>query len=127
MIADLPVDLTGDDNTVQSEVSISRSLEPEETKSLLQHATAVNHSDASELLLTAFARSLSSWTTTNELLVEVEAHGREDLFSDVNLSRTVGAFATTAPVLLQKLHFEDLGETLQSVKEQVRRIPRRGV
>jgi len=48
-------------------------------------------------------------------------------FSDVNLSRTVGAFATTAPVLLQKLHFEDLGQTFQSVKEQVRRIPRRGI
>ena len=45
----------------------------------------------------------------------------------MNLSQTVGAFATTAPVLLQKLHFEDLGQTLQSVKEQVRRIPRRGI
>jgi amino acid adenylation domain-containing protein/non-ribosomal peptide synthase protein (TIGR01720 family) len=127
MVADPPVDLPGGNNTVESEVSISRLLESEETKSLLQHATAVNHCDANELLLTALAGSLSKSAAINELLVDIEAPGREEVFPDVNLSRTVGAFATTVPVLLQKLHLEDLGKTLQSVKEQVRRIPRHGI
>ncbi|MFZ1006516.1 MAG: condensation domain-containing protein, partial [Candidatus Sulfotelmatobacter sp.] len=126
-VADLPVDLPGGNNTVESEVSISRSLEFEETKSLLEHATAVNHADISELLLTAFVRSIGKWAANDKLLVDIEERGREELFPEMNLSRTVGVFAATSPVLLQRLHLEDLNQTLPSVKEQVRRIPRHGI
>jgi phthiocerol/phenolphthiocerol synthesis type-I polyketide synthase E len=126
-VADLPIDFPGGNNTVESEVSVSRSLAYEETKSLLQYTTAVTHTDVRELLLAALAQSLGKWAATNKLLVDVEEHGREELFPEVNLSRTVGAFAATAPVLLQGLCLEDLNKTLTSVKEQVRRIPRHGI
>jgi len=34
-------------------------------------------------------------------LVEQEGHGREDVFDDVDLSRTIGWFTTIFPVVLK--------------------------
>ncbi|MGH2609677.1 MAG: condensation domain-containing protein, partial [Tepidiformaceae bacterium] len=56
----------------------------------------------------------------------LEGHGREPLFDEVDLTRTVGWFTTIFPVRLE-LETEDPGEALKSVKEQLRRIPNRGL
>jgi non-ribosomal peptide synthase protein (TIGR01720 family) len=60
----------------------------------------------------------------------MEGHGREPLFEDVNVSHTVGWFTTIYPVLLNQGEIDDCdnpGEVLKSVKEQLRRIPGRGI
>jgi non-ribosomal peptide synthase protein (TIGR01720 family) len=62
------------------------------------------------------------------LLVELEKHGREELFEDVDLSRTVGWFTSAFPVLLKLQETATtLGDDLKSTKEQLRRIPRGGI
>ena len=71
------------------------------------------------------------------ILLELEGHGREDIFASnaeeasherVDLSRTVGWFTTLFPVLLElDVDEGDLGAAIQSIKEQLRRIPRRGI
>jgi non-ribosomal peptide synthase protein (TIGR01720 family) len=61
------------------------------------------------------------------LLIDLEGHGREELFADVNLSRTVGWFTSVFPVLLKLEQAELTGKSLKSIKEQLRRIPQRGI
>lgn len=63
---------------------------------------------------------------TETVLIDLEGHGREELFADVDLSRTVGWFTSMFPVQLQ-LSSEEIGELLKSVKEQLRKIPERGI
>jgi non-ribosomal peptide synthase protein (TIGR01720 family) len=58
--------------------------------------------------------------------VNLEAHGREEILPRVDLSRTVGWFTALYPVLLEVDRTGSLGGTLQSVKEELRRIPRGG-
>ena len=72
----------------------------ERTRQLLQQAPAVYRTQVNDLLLTALARVLCQWTNTDSALVQLEGHGREDLFDDVDLSRTVGWFTALFPVLL---------------------------
>ena len=60
------------------------------------------------------------------MLLDLEGHGREDLFSDVDLSRTVGWFTTIFPVLLKLDDNRNLEVIIKSVKEQLRQIPNRG-
>ncbi|MGJ3561975.1 hypothetical protein ACR6C2_42370 [Streptomyces sp. INA 01156] len=43
---------------------------------------------------------LCGWTGHDRVLVDVEGHGREELFADVDTSRTVGWFTTRHPVAL---------------------------
>jgi non-ribosomal peptide synthase protein (TIGR01720 family) len=56
----------------------------------------------------------------------MEGHGREELFSDVDLSRTVGWFTTHFPVVLT-VPEDGWGSVLMSVKEQLRAVPGNGL
>ncbi len=58
--------------------------------------------------------------------MDIEGHGREDVFEDVDLSRTVGWFTSMYPVRLKLPAASELGESLKSIKEQMRTIPNRG-
>src|SRR5262249_17279708 len=80
-----------------------------------------------EVLLTALARSLSRWVGSTPTLVELERHGREEIVEGVDLSRTVGWFTSAYPVFLRFEVQADLGQALKAIKEQIRKIPHRGV
>ncbi|HAA29713.1 MAG TPA: hypothetical protein DCE56_20975, partial [Cyanobacteria bacterium UBA8553] len=56
-----------------------------------------------------------------------EGHGREDLFQDIDLSRTVGWFTSIFPVFLDLGDTSHPGEALYTIKEQLRSIPNRGI
>ncbi|MCL6755243.1 amino acid adenylation domain-containing protein [Nostoc sp. CCCryo 231-06] len=116
-----------DDNTIASAASLSLSLTEEETRALLQDVPSAYNTQINDVLLTALVQSFAQWTGENSLLIDLEGHGREDLFEDVDLSRTVGWFTTLFPVRLQLEEIDNPGETLKLVKEQLRRIPNRGI
>ncbi|HKR49076.1 MAG TPA: amino acid adenylation domain-containing protein, partial [Pseudonocardiaceae bacterium] len=61
------------------------------------------------------------------VVLDLEGHGREELFEGVDLSRTVGWFTTIFPVAVELPDQRDWGVTLKSVKEQLRAVPRRGL
>ena len=61
------------------------------------------------------------------MLVDVEGHGREEIFDDVDLSRTVGWFTAVFPLLLSVEESDGPGEALKAVKEQVRKVPHGGI
>ena len=61
------------------------------------------------------------------MLVDLEGHGREALFDDVDVSRTVGWFTSLFPVGLEVAEGAHPGEALKAVKEQLRRVPQRGI
>ncbi|MBW4649606.1 MAG: AMP-binding protein [Kastovskya adunca ATA6-11-RM4] len=115
------------DNTVASERTVSVELSVEETQALLQEVPATYRTQINDVLMTALAQSFAQWTGEPSLLVELEGHGREDIFNDVNLSRTVGWFTTHFPVLLDIGDASNPVEALKAVKEQLRGLPNRGI
>ncbi|QYX31920.1 non-ribosomal peptide synthetase [Sphaerospermopsis torques-reginae] len=124
----LPVDYSGaeENNTLASTASVSLALNEEQTRALLQDVPAAYNTQINDVLLTALVQSFTQWTGENYLLIDLEGHGREDLFEDVDLSRTVGWFTTLFPVGLE-IKENQPGEALKSVKEQLRSIPNRGI
>jgi non-ribosomal peptide synthase protein (TIGR01720 family) len=98
-----------------------------ETHELLHDVPRAYGTRADEVLLAALARAVSAWTGDPRVLVEVEGHGREALFADVDLSRTVGWFTTLFPVLLDLRGTGGERDALRAVKEQLRAVPRRGI
>ncbi|HZE68259.1 MAG TPA: amino acid adenylation domain-containing protein [Pyrinomonadaceae bacterium] len=125
--ARLPLDEVGGTNTVATARTISVSLKADETRALLQEVPVAYRTQINEVLLTALVRALAPWTGSRSLLMDLEGHGREEILEGVNLSRTVGWFTTIFPVLLDGGHAQSAVESLQSVKEQLRRIPNRGI
>ncbi len=125
--ARLPVDYSGGANTEASARSVAVSLTVEETRALLQEAPEAYHTQINDILLTALGQSLREWTGARSLLVDMEGHGREDIFDNADLSRTVGWFTTIYPAFLRLEKAFNPGEVLKSVKEQLRAIPQRGL
>lgn len=126
--APLPVDyLEKDNNTIASTAQVTVSLNTEQTRALLEDVPHIYQTQINDVLLTALVQSFVQWTGTDSLLVNLEGHGREELFENVDLSRTVGWFTSIFPVLLALRQVESPGEALKSVKEQLRRIPNRGI
>ena len=128
-VAHLPVDYPEgrDANTEASICTVKVSLSAEETQALLQKVPTAYTTQINDVLLTALVQAFSQWTGELSLLIDLEGHGREDIFEDVDLSRTVGWFTTFFPVLLSLGETENPGDALRSIKEQLRRIPNRGI
>ncbi len=128
----LPTDLPAppNANTAGSSRTVVVSLSTEETTRLLRDIARTHQARIDEMLLTAMALAFARWTGTGMLLVDLEGHGREALFDDVDLSRTVGWFTTLFPVALDVSDYTDPVTpdlALRHVKERLRAIPRRGI
>ncbi|WP_407681600.1 amino acid adenylation domain-containing protein [Pseudomonas mangiferae] len=95
------------------------------TRRLLQDAPAAYRTRVNDLLLAALGTTLGRWTGAPATLVQLEGHGREDLFETLDLTRSVGWFTSTYPV---RLAVEaSPGATLKAVKEHLRGIPHNGI
>ncbi|MEU0398711.1 amino acid adenylation domain-containing protein [Streptomyces sp. NPDC006197] len=112
-------------NSFGSAEVASVSLDRDETRALLQQLPPVYRTQINDVLLTALARVLKRWASS-PVTIALEGHGREDLFEDVDLARTVGWFTTAFPVSLD-VPDQDWGTALKSVKELLRAIPDRGI
>src|ERR671924_940404 len=103
------------------------------TEGLLRRVAAAFHAGINHVLLTALALAIAQWCrrrgrgSSAAVLIDVEGHGREEVFADVDLTRTVGWFTTIYPVLLDLRQAAGLGEALKVIKEQLRGVPQRGI
>jgi len=126
-VVPLPVDFPSGSNTEADAQTVTVSLEAEETRTLLQEVPSAYGTEINDALLAALTQAFARWTGSPTLLVDLEGHGREPLFEDVDLSRTVGWFTTIFPVCLDLRRASGPGEALTTVKEQLRRVPGRGI
>jgi non-ribosomal peptide synthase protein (TIGR01720 family) len=124
-VARLPVDRRNEDRAIDAVVQLN--LGEEETRDLLRTVPAVYHTQIEEVLVAALADALREWTGGAELLIEMEGHGREDLFEDVDLTRTLGWFTTIYPLRIDLTGASGPGEVITTVKEQMRSVKRKGI
>src|SRR5207248_685433 len=97
----LPRDHNGEEkNLVETQKSVTAWLGAEQTRELLQRVPEVYHTQVNDVLLTALWRVCAEWTGSERVRVDLEGHGREDVFEDLDVSRTVGWFTTIYPAVL---------------------------
>ena len=102
-------------------------LSREQTRGLLQEVPEVYHTQINEVLLAALGRAWLQWSGSEQVVVEVEGHGREEVVAGVDLTRTVGWFTSLYPVVLRTEAGEGVATVLKRVKEQLRGVPERGI
>jgi amino acid adenylation domain-containing protein/non-ribosomal peptide synthase protein (TIGR01720 family) len=124
---EIPLQDPGAADTVADASTIATWLEAPDTEALLGEVPAAYEVKVNEVLLAALARSLAAWTGHGAVRIDVEGHGREFLFEDVDLSRTVGWFTALFPLRVRVGSRESERETLARVKDALRRIPRGGL
>ncbi|MBW4537640.1 MAG: amino acid adenylation domain-containing protein [Myxacorys chilensis ATA2-1-KO14] len=125
--AQLPVDYLGGANTIATSRTFEIALSAAETQTLLHDIPKTYRTQINEVLLTALVQAVAPWTGSPTLLIDLEGHGREEIFADVDLSRTIGWFTTQFPVCLHLEETATFSQTLNAVKEQLRSLPNRGI
>ncbi|WP_431700481.1 non-ribosomal peptide synthetase [Pseudomonas sp. BR20] len=105
--------------------TVSVRLDAEHTRQLLQQAPSAYRTQVNDLLLTALARVLCRWTGHASALIQLEGHGRESLFDDIDLTRSVGWFTSAYPLRLTP-HVGQ-GDSIKAIKEQLRAVPHKGL
>ncbi|CAM0555622.1 amino acid adenylation domain-containing protein [Halomonas titanicae] len=113
-------------NTVADTASLVGSLPTEATTQLLGPVHKAYRTQVDDLLLTALSSALCQWAERDSVLIELEGHGREDLFDGIDLSRSVGWFTSLYPVRLTPGNAEP-GTSLKAIKEQLRQVPEKGL
>jgi amino acid adenylation domain-containing protein/non-ribosomal peptide synthase protein (TIGR01720 family) len=123
---DYPLELAA--NTVADAAQVTVFLSLEQTRALLNEVPKAYRTQINDVLLTALVQSFAGWTGEKSLLIDLEGHGREELFEDIDLSRTVGWFTSIFPVLLDlRTTANDTGAALIAIKEQLHCIPHHGI
>ena len=112
------------------------------TGPLLTRVPAAFHGGINDVLLTGLVVAVAGWRRRRDggasraVLIDLEGHGREEIFADVELSRTVGWFTSLFPVRLDAggIDLDEalaggpaLGRALKLIKEQLRAVPDNGL
>ena len=103
---------------------VKGSLDKNETEKLLKEANKAYNTSVEELLITALAKTINEWTDQNEIVIEMENHGRN--VDGIDVLRTVGWFTAIYPLKLEIIK-GDLGEQIMKIKEQIRSVPGDGI
>ncbi|PTX63162.1 non-ribosomal peptide synthase protein (TIGR01720 family)/amino acid adenylation domain-containing protein, partial [Kordia periserrulae] len=100
-------------------------LNATETSALLQNIHTTFGTNINDVLLSALVVAMNAGFNLAHFYIALEGHGREDVFSDVDISRTIGWFTSIYPVRLQ--HHADVKELLIETKDTLRDIPNKGI
>ena len=134
--------LDGDRDLAGTARHLTLTLPAAMTGALLTRVPAAFHGGINDVLLTGLVVAVAQWCrrrgrgSGNAVLLDVEGHGREEIFPDVDLSRTVGWFTSLYPVRLDpgSLDVEEamaggaaLGRALKLIKEQLHAVPDHGL
>ncbi|WP_175804707.1 non-ribosomal peptide synthetase [Burkholderia ambifaria] len=126
----LPLDraATAAANSVSSAETIVVELGESATAALLGAAPRAYDAQINDVLLAALARAVGDWSGCADVLVDLEAHGREELIADLDISRTVGWFTSLFPVVLTvDAGSHDPARLVASIKTQLRAVPSAGI
>lgn len=122
----LPTDKNSSISIVGDLQNYESSLNKSLTKSLL-NANQAYGTEINDLLLAALAQTIVDWTGAKMVGIGLEGHGREEISPDIDLSGTVGWYTSLYPISLEVDKEIQTGDLIQSIKEQLRSIPEKGI
>lgn len=94
---------------------------------LLHDIPAAKGFGARDVLLAAFAETVSEWSGAAELKLDLDSHGRTEIADDLDLSRTVGWFTAVYPLRLTVDPRQSPEERVRAVRERAEAVPEAGI
>jgi len=126
--APLPCDLPDGSNLMGQAKTLTLTLTPEETQTLLSEVPEHYRIKPEGLLLAALSRAVTRWTGHQGLALQRESHGRQHhKNSTSDLSRTIAWLTSLYPVYLPAHCEMEPDSTLKSVKNTLQTLPDEGL
>lgn len=122
-LATIPLDFVGGSNLEATAQKISVFLDPRRTRALIRGPN--RKGTVPELLLAAMATAIAAWIPeARRVQIDLEGHGREPIFEDIDLSRTVGWFTAIYPVAIPLV---TTSAQLEAVRSALGAVPMGGL
>lgn len=102
-------------------------LSKAETTDLLKNVHKAYGTQANEILLSILGLAIQKWNGLDNVLINLEGHGREEFISSMNIKRTVGWFTSFYPVVLNMNEEKTLGQYMNTIKDSLRNVPNKGI
>ena len=103
-------------------------LDKDITELLQTRTNHVYSTEINDILLSCLGVSISKAFGIDRSVVELEGHGRENIIPEIDITRTVGWFTTFYPFVLDvSRSVGNLESALVSVKENLRKVPNKGI
>ncbi|MEC2188723.1 condensation domain-containing protein, partial [Bacillus velezensis] len=111
----LPKDTISEGSLLRDSEEVTIQWTKEETEQLLKQANRAYNTDINDLLLTSLGLAVHKWTGTEDIVVNLEGHGREPIIPDADISRTIGWFTSQYPVVLRMEAEKNLSQRIKIV------------
>lgn len=101
-----------------------------QTKQLLHEVPKAYHTEINDILMAALCSAICKWSNNSHIVIGLEGHGRESINGITeDISRTVGWFTNMYPVMLslEPEAIRDEAALVKSIKEQLRKVPAKGM
>ncbi|AXG70721.1 gramicidin S synthase 2 [Kordia sp. SMS9] len=126
-IPSFPVDFpSGKKKTQHTIASTELIFNKKLTADLLTSVHQAYGTEINDILLSALVAVLSSWTANKTTVIALEGHGREAIFDDVDIHRTLGWFTSLFPVHITT-DDDSLENIIATTKDTLRGIPNKGI
>lgn len=123
---DLPMDISIDQVAV-NDTERKVHLNADRTKVLMSGIHERYGTDVNDLLISSLGLALKETLGCGRTVVEMEGHGRETIVDGLDVTRTVGWFTSMYPFILDTSKHEVATDVLIDVKDDLRRLPRKGI
>ncbi|MGH0498965.1 amino acid adenylation domain-containing protein [Bacillus wiedmannii] len=120
-----PVDYSKEKNIVKTSNVLSKEIDGTILNDLIKKINEIYNIELNEALIIGLVLTINRLTNKNEVIVELERHGRELINGHIDISRTVGWFTSMYPAYF-KVDHEEIEDKIKSLKEQLRNIPNKG-
>lgn len=121
-----PIDYMKSSDPIETSHIMWSELKESVLYDLMEKSNAVYGIDMNELLLIGLAITIKDITEKEDVVIELERHGREEISDDIDVSRTIGWFTSIFPFYL-KVEYENIQDNIKAIKEQIRKIPDNGI
>lgn len=125
----LPVDRAcpDADNTIDASRVADLRLDAAHFAQLFARHAAARTNAMADVLLCALSWALTRWAGTSSVSIELEGHGREELFPELDVVRTVGWFTARYPLRFDFSDVDTLLGALPATRQVRARVLRRGI
>jgi len=107
--------------------TFSLSVEGDLVQEIFYRTENVYHITLEEMLLVSFILAFNTIQHREEIVIEIEGHGRYDEINAlIDVNRTVGWFTCMYPIILE-CYSNDLDKQIKIVKEKLRNVPHHGL
>ncbi|WBW96384.1 amino acid adenylation domain-containing protein [Oceanirhabdus sp. W0125-5] len=120
-----PIDHDLGESSVKSSLTLERVIDEELTQELSLKVNEIYGMDLNEALIAALVMTIKELTGQEDIIIELERHGREVINEEIDVSRTIGWFTSMYPAIINVTQ-EEIQGNIKSIKEQLRNIPNKG-